>query len=159
MVVSWQSYMQWTDCSDAFHRDGSLRDLYVHDTTIGDWDAFVAFLTSSSYRIDYYKDGTQEPVPNSAATVFSDREHTHNLCIHVRDLKVHCHFFTTEEIELDLDPREVRSQAQLDAVLDFISNLGTALRRDVMLTEENGPEHVWFKFAAAVAQLTYIEAS
>ena len=71
---------------------------------------------------------------------------------------MHCHFFTTDEIELDLDPREVTSQGQLDAVLDFISNLGAALQRDVVLTEENSPEHVWFKFAAATGQVRYTEA-
>ena len=61
------------------------------------------------------------------------------------------HFHTSEEIELDLDPREIGSQASLDEVLDFCSKLSLALERDVAITEESDPEK---KLAVLLVQTT-----
>ncbi len=147
--------MNWTECSDAFHKDGSLRDLYAHGTTARDWDTFLAFLTSSPYKMEYTRDGESEPIPADAATVFADREHCHNLIIRLGKLGVCCHFFIPEEIELDIDPREVSSQVELDAVMKFMSDVGATLRHDIILTEENGPEYIWFRYSHEDGQMHY----
>lgn len=39
---------EWAYCRDAFVWDGSLRDLYVHDTDEQDWQATLTFLRSSA---------------------------------------------------------------------------------------------------------------
>lgn len=57
------------------------------------------------------------------------------------------HFFSSEEIELDLDPREIGSQADLEKVLVFCSQLSLALERDVAITEENSPEATLLYYA------------
>ena len=58
------------------------------------------------------------------------------------DEVIACHFFTPDEIELDLDPAEVSSQGAMDSVLRFMGCLGSCLGRDVTLTEENSPERI-----------------
>ena len=151
--------MNWNECSDAFHKDGSLRDIYVHGTTFHDWESFLSFLASSSYQIEYVRDGEPEAIPTDAATVFADGEHTDNLTIRVTGLSILCHFFTPEEIELDLDPREVTSQEHLDALLRFMSDVGAVLRHDVILTEENGPEAVRFRYSVEEEEVKYIGIS
>jgi hypothetical protein len=47
------------------------------------------------------------------------------------------HFFSEGEIECDIDPREVTSQADLDAVLSLMRQLGDATKKQVILTYEN----------------------
>ena len=151
--------MDWSSCSEVFHQDGSLRDIYVHGTTLKDWEAFMSFLSSSSYKLGYTSDGEAAAVPKSAEEIFADSDHAHTLTIHATGVGINCHFFTPEEIELDINPREVTSQGHLDAILEFMSELGSSLRRDVVLTEENGPEYIWLKFSADTGDISRVEIS
>ncbi len=43
-----------------------------------------------------------------------------------------------EEIECDIDPREIASQADLNALLDFVRRLGDKTQKQVVITPENG---------------------
>ena len=61
-------------------------------------------------------------------------------------VRVHCHFFLPEEIELDVDPREIQSQAAMDRALSLVLRLGRCLRKQVVVTEENAPDRVWFRY-------------
>ncbi|WVX49221.1 hypothetical protein ROLI_023100 [Roseobacter fucihabitans] len=38
--------MDWQDCRKAFYVDGSLREIYVRDTTAADWDVFLDAVSS-----------------------------------------------------------------------------------------------------------------
>ena len=49
------------------------------------------------------------------------------------------HFFTPDEIECDIDLREVTGQTSLDAVLAFMQRLGDLTRKRAVLTPENAP--------------------
>ena len=60
-----------------------------------------------------------------------------------------------DEIELDIDPREVTSPTAVDRVLEFMERLGAHLARDVILTEENSPEHVWFRYSSGDGVVRY----
>lgn len=86
-------------------------------------------------------------MPSFAADVLNDATCSHGLKIYLDDIVVACHFFTDEEIELDIDPREVTSQTELDLVLNFLRLLGTRLSKDTILTPENLPQAVWLKYS------------
>lgn len=62
---------------------------------------------------------------------------------------VNCHFFVKDEIELDIDPREVTSSLEVQALMAFIVELGQALEMDVSLTEEGSPTRKWFGYDRA----------
>jgi hypothetical protein len=47
------------------------------------------------------------------------------------------HFFSTEEIECDVDPREVTSQPDLDALLAFVQRIGDKTGKRTVITPEN----------------------
>jgi hypothetical protein len=55
---------------------------------------------------------------------------------------INCHFFTEQEIELDLDPREVNSEERLNSLFRFMKVLGKHLGKEVILTLENSPHLV-----------------
>ena len=51
--------------------------------------------------------------------IFSNRDGHHMLSIFVSGVTINCHFLFSEEIELDIDPREVKGQFEHEAVLEF----------------------------------------
>ena len=53
---------------------------------------------------------------------------------------MNCHFFTEQEIELDLDPRELPADEDILRLTHFMALVGDGLQREVLLTYENGPE-------------------
>lgn len=140
--------MNKSNCGHAFHSDGSLRDIYVQNVTVKEWEAFLNFLGTGNYRLQYFRDGDSAQLPANAAKVLSDRSCSHNLVIDITEVKICCHFFMEDEIELDVDPREINSEASESNVLDFMVELGAYLNRDVILTEENSPSQVWFRYSS-----------
>lgn len=148
--------MDWARCKAAFHQDGSLRDIYVNGTGEHDWDLFLSLVRSSGHAVRYTRDGDDAVVPSSAADVLADKTCAHNLTIDVDGVEFMCHFFTPDEIELDLDPRQVASQRSLEAVLGFIEHLGSHLSKDVILTEENSPEYIRFRYSCSDGSTQYV---
>lgn len=139
--------MQWNDVSQIFEADGSLRDVIVRETSEADWDKLIR-LSFSLGSVSYENDGKTQELPTSAAQLLGDSDHAHCMKIDLGGPVANAHFFTSEEIELDLDPREVGSQAALDKVLGFCRKLSLELERDVAITEESNPDAVlfWYSF-------------
>jgi hypothetical protein len=117
--------------------DGSLRDLYVFDTSEEVWQRFLEFATE--YPITYRYGGEQKALPQ-AGEIFGDRENGHLLAIQVGAVTANCHFFVESEIELDLDPKEITDEARHNQVLDFVENLARSIGKTVHLTPENSEE-------------------
>lgn len=79
----------------------------------------------------------------SAAVIFADREIREGISVFgvcVGSVWLNCHFFTVDEIEFDLDPRDVSSAADFAALLHFMQGLGQAVNRPVLLTTEGWTE-------------------
>jgi hypothetical protein len=62
------------------------------------------------------------------------------LALDVAGVQVNCHFFTAEEIELDLDPREVVDEESFQAVTALLLELGRLLGKRSILTYENSQD-------------------
>lgn len=139
--------MRLADCQNAFCRDGSLRDIYVDSTTEQDWDAFLSFLREGEHPLSYSQDGEAAPVPTRASEALRDTSCAHLLSIAVSGVIVNCHFFTADEIELDVAPGDVATQEALDGLLGFMRGIGDHLRKDVTLTAENSPELVLLRYS------------
>jgi hypothetical protein len=124
--------------------DGSLRDIYVFGTTESDWRSFLELTTYNDSR--YYRFNGEEQSMPSVADIFSNREGTHLFAFELRGVWVHCHFFIPTEIELDLQPREVKGQAEHEAILNFAQSLSEKLGKTAFITPENGPETPYLSF-------------
>ncbi len=140
--------MRNRDCQNAFHNDGSLRDIYIHDVTTEHWEKFLNFVRSSGFGLCYFRNGEKAQLRSTAAQLLGDRSCSHNMAIDLGGVEACCHFFAQDEIELDIDPREVNSATTEKRVLDFMERLGANLDRDVILTEENSPNEVWFRYSS-----------
>ncbi|GAA1849003.1 hypothetical protein [Actinomadura bangladeshensis] len=130
----------WEDVRRFFEPDGSLLDAYVFDTTVADWQNFVDLVRSVGWWFAYSEDGQAVSLPERVEEVLARRGEMGAL-LQVRpvpEVLVNVHFFIEEEIEADLDPRELQGQKQLDAVCAFLRAVGRRLGKPMFLTPENG---------------------
>lgn len=139
--------MLWNDVSRLFEVDGSLRDILIFGTTVSDWDTLIQ-LALRLGKVSFELDSERAELPSSVKNVFAQTEHARCMKIDLGGPFVNTHFFSADEIELDLDPREINSQTDLDAVLGFCAQLGSELERDVVITEENTPEAVLLRYSS-----------
>lgn len=147
----------WNDYKADFEWDGSLRDIYVLDTSLSHWQALLDLLHSGTYKFSTYAYGEEAPAPlPPSATNLFNRGIGHLLCINLGPLVLNCHFFTEQEIEFDLDPREVKSQAEAEHLFAFMIHLGNLMNKEVVLTPENGQDSPIFRFLPSVGELQYI---
>lgn len=127
--------------SNLWHADGSLRDVYCSPCTSEHWEAFLRF--ADMYESVYSFEGEVGRIP-SIDSIFTNREGSHLLALRVGSAQVNCHFFVPEELELDIDPKEVRDDAQHDRMMEFLFELATAIGLPVRLTPENRPDQPFF---------------
>ena len=57
-------------------------------------------------------------------------------------IAIHCYFFCDEEIENDIDPREIRSWGDHVRLLNYLKIMSYVLKKEVILTPESCPTHV-----------------
>ena len=147
--------MKWEDYSVEFEFDGSWRD--VPNTTISHWQILVDFLHSNIYEHSCTVDGEKSELPSLAKEIF-DAKHEFKPLLHltVGSAILNCHFFTDEEIEFDLDPREIQSERQAEQIFAFMRQIGELLDKEVILTPENLLEMPIFKFLPGVGKLEHI---
>jgi hypothetical protein len=137
---------------DVFFCDGSLRDLYVKNVSFADW--LTLLKVAKTYPVSIHPadlDLFGRPTEDS---LFTDL--TKLLAIDAGGVTICCHFFTPEEIELDIDPREVKGNEQVAAVFSFMHRLADALVKPVLLTPENAEDHPLLVVLPGSKDATYL---
>lgn len=104
--------------------DGSLRDVYLAGVDAKGWLKFMQF--ASTHSLTYKANGEDAEFPG-VDEVFHLRDRSHCLSIWVGRAAVNCHFFLENEIELDLDPREILGPNEHNALLGFIEGAALAV--------------------------------
>jgi hypothetical protein len=130
--------MQWSQCKKSFEFDGSWRDIYVLKTNSIDWNRLLDALTNSKYEMKFWVDNERvQPIKTIQELLEIPTRSSPLMHIDISDVNIACHFFTDENIEFDIDPREVVNQENLDGILMFITFIGNLLQKQVVLTPEN----------------------
>jgi hypothetical protein len=113
----------------------------------------------TSYEFSYKIDGEPQQFPKGINEVFLVRESANpSVSFPVGKILVNCHFFSENEIEFDIDPRELISQTELDTLLMFLQQVGNAVHLPVILTPENGPKYPIISYEPELGQFQYHEA-
>jgi hypothetical protein len=129
----------WDDVREWIEPDGSLLDVYVFDTTVADWQAFVDLVRARGWWIAYSEDSRSRRLPDRVEDVLARRGEMATL-LQVRpapEILANVHFFTGEEIEVDFAPEELQGQERLDLLCSFLRAVGRRLGKPVVLTPEN----------------------
>lgn len=137
----------WDDIKWIFKPDGTLRDIYVHDVTISDWELLIDFL-NLNYTIRFGEDEAPQIDKEYVIQYLGDEMGNMDcktLKIDFNGINIHCHFFLSNEIEFDVDPKEFNTIKDFETIERFMVSVGKILQRQVTLTAENSPEFPLFK--------------
>jgi len=130
----------WDRLAPDFRPDGSLRDIFVQNATLADWEATLQLILHDYAPATFTRDGELAGLPVSAADVFAERNSaTLVLDFEVAGIELACHFFSPEEIEFDLPPEQVNSREKFAALQSFLRTLATTLTKLVVLSPESMP--------------------
>jgi len=118
---------------ELWERDGSLRDVYFIDIDSDGWDRFIRY--ASAHRLTYKADGQDKNFPG-VDEAFRQTDVSHCLSIWVGGASVNFHFFQANEIELDVDPREIQGENEHSAMLEFVEGASNAVGANAVITPE-----------------------
>jgi hypothetical protein len=133
--------VEWRNVAEGFASDGALRDIYIFDTSVHEWQA-VYDVIRASYPLVLRRGGD---LPANVRDLLNWEE-VPTLTVDPENLDIACHFFDVEEIEFDLLPNRITSQADLDRVCQFLTVIGRAARKDAVLTMENCRDWVVLRY-------------
>lgn len=137
--------LQWESVKLEFREDiswSNLRDIYVFDTTINDWQLIFDKL-KNLYQLEYTVDNDIIQMPDFITEIFATHEiaSTHVYFDIGNKIMVGCHFFMTNQIEFDILAREINSPQAFDTLLGFLRLIGDKIQKTVTLTDENDETH------------------
>lgn len=136
---------KWNDIQWIFEPDGSLRDIYVQDISIREWETLIDHL-NANFNLTYsYQDKIDKKYVLEYLQDTSGEMESKSLTIHLGQIKVNCYFFLSEQIEFDIDPKEVNSVSDFELIEQFMTSISESLQEQVTLTAENSPEFPLFK--------------
>jgi len=125
----------WAECRDDFVPEGSLRDIYILDGSLAAWNALLNIARACD--AGFFIDGEEAPLPEDAAHALTARKSASVLLsLDWQGLVLNAHFFTEEEVELDLDPKEVTDQRSLDNLCSFLAKLSEMTNQEVIVTHQ-----------------------
>ncbi|MBC7382103.1 MAG: hypothetical protein H7296_03805, partial [Bacteroidia bacterium] len=137
----------WNDIKWIFEPDGSLRDIYVQDVTIFDWEKLIDFL-NSNYKIKFGEEENKQIDKEYAIKYLKDETgemESKALKIDFNEINFHCYFFLPDQIEFDIDPKKIKTINDFESIEKFMVSISKTLKNQVSLTEENSPEFPLFK--------------
>jgi hypothetical protein len=152
----WMDGPAWDAVRDEFAFDGSWRDIYVPGVDMPAWQRMLDGLRAAGYEMAYFREDQPAELPAEAKQAFPPPDECDRLLsVRFAGVLANCHFFTPEEIEFDIDPREVKGQEQLDALFGFMRCLAEAAGKEAILTAENCPEIIIFRVRPGQSAVEY----
>jgi hypothetical protein len=149
--------VEWATVAEDFEPDGSLRDIYVHETSGDDWQRVLEHLKARYSPLRFMIDSEDAPLPSTVGDIFAiHKRAAPSLGFSVDGVLVACHFFTEDEIEFDIAPQDVRGPAQLAAIQAFMIELGRLTSRVVSLTPESMPHLPILEFDPRAETFRYV---
>ncbi|MFF2878363.1 hypothetical protein ACFVR2_18790 [Gottfriedia sp. NPDC057991] len=122
-----------------FFKDGSFRDIYVLNVNLTEWQKCLDWIRTSTMDIVFYKDG-EVTVYEETDVAYFLKDYGKLMAIHINGVQINCHFWSEDQIEFDVEPKEVKSITQAIGVFDFMRNLSKILGKESILTWENMPD-------------------
>ena len=131
---------------ELYYEDGSLRDILVLGANRENWKNWTS-LVNDNYKVEFYNGRTLKTEPRiDIGEVFSFWEDSglfeepKKATIRLGEVNIMCYFFIESEIENDIEPREVKTADDHQAILDYLKAVAEKLGKKVVVTPEMEPE-------------------
>ncbi|MFD3880648.1 hypothetical protein [Streptomyces microflavus] len=135
----------WDDVKCFFDPDlmGALPDVRVPDASVEDWQAVLDLVAEKGWKCQYSEGETVLPVPRAEAVLSraADAE-----CPDLRVwptpdvLAIFC-FHADDEVDFDVDLRELQGQERLDVFCGLLREIGRRLGKPVLMNPEGDDSH------------------
>lgn len=134
----------WDDVKSFFDPDlvGSLPDVLVPETSMEDWQAVLDLVGTSGWMCRYSEGESVLPVPRAEAVLSrpADAESPELRVWPTADVLAIFRFYSVEEMDFDVDLRELQGQERLDIFCDFLTAIGRRLGKPVVMYAEGGAQ-------------------
>ncbi|GAA4475863.1 hypothetical protein [Phytohabitans houttuyneae] len=116
--LRWEDVRVWFDLV----LNGTLPDVHVPETTVEDWRTLIALVQAEGWQWEYRVDG--EPGELPAVEDMLSRRDEARIALHVwptPDVLAIFRPYEAEQIDFDVDLRELQGQARLDVLCRFFT--------------------------------------
>ena len=127
----------WETIKAEFAWEGSWRDICVPDVDIGGWRAAMRALEVHGHTGELHVGDATPSKLGDISTLFRADGPRASWSTEVGGVVLCCRFFDPSQVEFDLDPREVKGQAEVDGLLSFMRILAAATGKLALMTPEN----------------------
>lgn len=128
----------FVDVPELWERGGSLRDVYFLGIRPEHWQGFLGFVREFPHQ--YSVDGQRRVLPPLDRIVREAKHHAVLLTVLLDTVHVNWHFFCDDEMDLDLDSREITGPTPHENVLRFLARLFQRLGKRALITPEGNQE-------------------
>ncbi|MFD7206480.1 hypothetical protein [Streptomyces sp. NPDC059893] len=135
----------WDDVKCFFDPDlmGSLPDVRVPDASVEDWQTVLDLVAEKGWKCQYSEGETVLPVPR-AKTVLArpaDAECPDLRVWPAADVLAIFRFHAADEVDFDVNLRELQGPERLDVFFGFLREIGRRLGKPVLMDPEGDAGH------------------
>lgn len=135
----------WDDVRCVFDLDvmGALPDVRVPHASMEDWQAVLDLVMDKGWRCQYSEGGVVLPAPRAEAVLSrpADVECPELRVRPTADVLVIFRFHDEDEVDFDVDLRELQGQDRLDVLCGFLKDIGRRLGKPVLMDPEGDYGH------------------
>ncbi|MER6137105.1 hypothetical protein [Streptomyces sp. NPDC001815] len=130
----------WADVRGFFDPDlmGALPDVRVPNTSVEDWQLVLDLVAKKGWKRQYSEGETVFPVPRAEAVLSrpADAECPDLQVWLSADVVAIFRFHAHDEVDFDVDLRELQGQERLDVFCGFLREVGRRLGKPVLMDPE-----------------------
>ncbi|MFD3729261.1 hypothetical protein [Streptomyces sp. NPDC058671] len=135
----------WDDVKCFFDPDltGSLPDARVPDALVVDWQAVLDLVAEKGWKCQHSEGETVLPMPRAEAVLSrpADAECPDLRVWPTAEVLAIFRFHAADEVDFDVDLRELQGQERLDAFCGFLRAIGRRLGKPVLMDPEGDSGH------------------
>ncbi|WP_031487691.1 hypothetical protein [Streptomyces bicolor] len=135
----------WDDVRCFFDPDsmGSLPDVRVPGASVEDWQAVLDLVAEKGWKCRYSEGEAVLPVPRAEPVLArpADAECPNLRVWPTADVVAIFRFHADDEIDFDVDLRELQGQERLDVFCGFLREIGRRLGKPVLMDPEGAHGH------------------
>jgi hypothetical protein len=135
------NFMEWQKINTSiYYKDGSLRDIYIYNTTIHDWKKWIDYV-NEKFKIIFHNrsnDITSDKIDIKDVIKYWRKENEYGVfaSIDVYGIKLMCYFNLKNEIETDFAPNEIKDVDDHNNLINYLKTVSTILQKPVIVTAE-----------------------
>ncbi|EMD22292.1 hypothetical protein [Amycolatopsis azurea] len=138
------SDLHWDEVKSFFDPDlmGTLPDVIVPNASAEDWQTVFDLVKARGWQWEFRQADTTPPLPSAAEALarLEDGEVGELHVFPVPEMLVIFRLMSAEEIDFDVDLRELQGQAGVDKLCGFLAEIGRKLGKPVLMLPEGGSQ-------------------